>query len=205
MEFNEKLQQLRKDRGLTQEELAEMLYVSRAAVSKWESARGWPSIDSLKDISAFFGVSIDDLLSGEKLISIAEKENKSNIRNICTMLFGVADLFSVLLVVLPLYPCRTDGFIYSVNLFNHTQISAEIRIVYAVMFTSMVLIGLIITIKSKSDNNRNIRPLMEISLTINSLLVLILGIGRQAYAVVVAFMLLAVKVIIAFRYMQNKK
>lgn len=80
MEFNEKLQELRKSRGLTQEELAEALFVSRTAVSKWESGRGYPSIDSLKEISKYFSVSIDELLTGEKLISIAEKENKSNIR-----------------------------------------------------------------------------------------------------------------------------
>ena len=76
MEFHEKLQELRKNRGMTQEELAAVLYVSRTAVSKWESGRGYPSIDSLKEISKFFSVSIDDLLSGEKLLSIAEKENK---------------------------------------------------------------------------------------------------------------------------------
>ena len=40
MEFNEKLQELRKQKGLTQEELAEQLYVSRTAISKWESGRG---------------------------------------------------------------------------------------------------------------------------------------------------------------------
>ena len=54
MEFNEKLQELRKSRSLTQEELAEALFVSRTAVSKWESGRGYPSIDSLKEISRFF-------------------------------------------------------------------------------------------------------------------------------------------------------
>ena len=63
MEFNEKLQELRKSRGLTQEELAEKLYVSRTAVSKWESGRGYPNIDSLKAISDFFSVTVDELLS----------------------------------------------------------------------------------------------------------------------------------------------
>ena len=80
MEFNEKLQELRKHKGMTQEELAEALFVSRTAVSKWESGRGYPNIDSLKEISHFFSVSIDDLLSSEKMLFIAEKENKSNLQ-----------------------------------------------------------------------------------------------------------------------------
>ena len=98
MEFNEKLQELRKNKGLTQEELAESLYVSRTAVSKWESGRGYPNIESLKEISKFFSVSIDELLSGEKLLFIAENENKTNIKNICELLFGAVDLFYVLLI-----------------------------------------------------------------------------------------------------------
>ena len=50
------------------------MFVSRTAISKWESRRGYPSIDSLKEISRYFAVSIDDLLSGEQLITIAEKK-----------------------------------------------------------------------------------------------------------------------------------
>lgn len=54
MEFNEKLQQLRKKNNLTQEQLAEQLFVSRTAVSKWESGKGYPNIESLKSISKLF-------------------------------------------------------------------------------------------------------------------------------------------------------
>jgi len=117
LEFHEKLQELRKSRGLTQEELAEALFVSRTAISKWESGRGYPSIDSLKEISSYFSVSIDDLLSGEQLIFIAEKENKSNLNGVCDLLLGFVDLFSLMLIFLPLYPKPVNGYIYSVNLF----------------------------------------------------------------------------------------
>ena len=61
MEFNEKLQQLRKSKGLTQEELAQAIYVSRTAVSKWESGRGYPNIDSLKELAKFFSVTVDSM------------------------------------------------------------------------------------------------------------------------------------------------
>ena len=76
MEFTEKLQELRKQKGLTQEELAGILYVSRAAVSKWESGRGYPGIDSLKAIASFFSVTVDMLLSGDEVLTIAEVDQK---------------------------------------------------------------------------------------------------------------------------------
>ena len=71
MEFNEKLQELRKYKGLTQEDLAEKLYVSRTAVSKWEAGRGYPNIESLKAIAKFFSVTIDELLSTDEMLTIA--------------------------------------------------------------------------------------------------------------------------------------
>ena len=70
MEFHEKLLELRKRKGLTQEELAEALFISRAAVSKWESGRGYPNIDSLKAIAAFFSVTIDDILFGGEYLGV---------------------------------------------------------------------------------------------------------------------------------------
>ena len=77
MTFGEKLQQLRKQNNITQEELAAALFVSRTAVSKWESGRGYPNIESLKALSKFYSVSIDDLLSGEELLTSCFREKGS--------------------------------------------------------------------------------------------------------------------------------
>ncbi|HOO27349.1 MAG TPA: helix-turn-helix transcriptional regulator, partial [Lachnospiraceae bacterium] len=112
MEFNEKLQQLRKQRNLTQEELAETLYVSRTAVSKWESGRGYPSIDSLKAISRLFSVSIDELLSSEELISLAETESKEKAESFSDMVFGILDCTTMLLLcVMPTAIMQFNGLI----------------------------------------------------------------------------------------------
>ena len=56
MELSEKLQELRKEKGLTQEELAEALFVSRTAISKWESGRGVPNRVIKSNFKVFFSV-----------------------------------------------------------------------------------------------------------------------------------------------------
>ncbi len=63
MTFSEKLKQLRTSKGLTQDEMAQKLFVTRTAISKWETGKGYPAIDSLKLISKLFAVSIDELIS----------------------------------------------------------------------------------------------------------------------------------------------
>lgn len=65
MNLTEKLIYLRKKQGLTQVELAEKLDVSRQAVSKWESEVTVPSLDNLKTLGKFYGVSMDYLLNDE--------------------------------------------------------------------------------------------------------------------------------------------
>lgn len=193
MEFSEKLQELRKSRGLTQEELAEALYVSRTAISKWESGRGYPSIDSLKEISKFFSVSIDDLLSGEKLVSIAEKENKSNIRNICDLLFGIVDLMAITLVILPLYPNPIDGYIYSVNLLAYTQITPFIRLVYWTMFVALIVIGGLKVLLNQMKIEKGRKIITDVSIMLSIVTVLFLAMTREPYAITMAFLLLVIK------------
>ena len=199
MEFGEKLQELRKSRGLTQQELAEALYVSRTAISKWESGRGYPSIDSLKEISGFFSVSIDDLLSGEKLVSLAKKENQSNIRHICDLLFGIIDLMNITLIILPLYPNLIDGDIYSVNLFAYTQTTSFNRMVYWVLFVALIVIGGLKVVLNQMRIERGREIITDISTGLSIITVLFLGMTREAYAITMAFLLLILKSILIFK------
>ena len=205
MEFNEKLQELRKSRGLTQEELAEALFVSRTAISKWESGRGYPSIDSLKEISKYFSVSIDELLTGEKLISIAEKENKSNIQKLCDLLTGIVDLFSFILIVLPLYPNPINGDIYSVNLFAYTETTSFNRMLYWIMFLALVLVGAVKIIITQFELNKGQKIVTAFSIVLSILVILFLAMTREAYAVTIAFFLFVVKGILLFKHIKSEK
>lgn len=205
MEFNEKLQELRKSRGLTQEVLAEALFVSRTAVSKWESGRGYPSIDSLKEISKYFSVTIDELLTGEKLISIAERENKSNIQRICDLLTGLVDLFSFILIVLPLYPNPINGYIYSVNLFDYTETTSFNRLLYWIMFLALVLVGTVKIFITQFELNKGQKIVTDISIVLSIMTILFLALTREAYAITVAFFLFVVKGILLFKHIKSEK
>ncbi len=75
MQFHEHLKKYRKERGLTQEELAEKLHVSRSAVAKWENGLGLPSEDSLGEIAALFGVDRGEMLSDRETETIIVEKN----------------------------------------------------------------------------------------------------------------------------------
>lgn len=192
LELHEKLQTLRKSRGMTQEELAQALYVSRTAVSKWESGRGYPSIESLKQISTFFGVSVDELLSSEQALSLAENENRKKLQSLCHVLTGMADLSAVLLIVLPLYPYPEDGVVYAVNLLHAEEIPAWSRGIHGALFLLLIVVGAAQILTEKLKNEKG-RQLTACSMGLSVLTVLFLAMTREAYAIVVAFLLFVIK------------
>ena len=199
MEFNEKIQELRKSRGLTQEELAEALFVSRTAISKWESGRGYPNIDSLKQISNYFSISIDELLSGEKLITIAENENRTNLKNMGNMLFGIVDVFSFIMIILPLYPNQIDDYIYSVNLFHYTQTGVFNLVIMWCFYVALMLVGIGKVLLTQFNIEKGQKLITNISLVLGVLAVLYLAMTRDAYAITVVFVLLIMKVMLLFK------
>lgn len=191
MEFNEKLHELRKQKGLTQEELAEYLYVSRTAVSKWESGRGYPNIDSLKAISKFFGITVDDLLSGDELLNIAEEDTKQKASHMRDLVYGLSDISIALFFFLPLLGQTSDTEIQSVSLLKLTEIAPYLKTSYFVIVTAIVMYGIItLSLQNRFPAKNNI------SLILNILGVLLFIISQQPYAAVFLFIFLIIKILL---------
>jgi transcriptional regulator with XRE-family HTH domain len=190
MEFNEKLQALRKQKGLTQEELADALYVSRTAVSKWESGRGYPSIDTLKDISVFFNITIDELLSGGELLNIAENDNKQKQNRFRDVVFGLLDVSAVLFFFVPFFAERGE-VIKSVNLLS-LFVSPYLKTAYFVLIIAVILLGVLTLIYGGAfAKYKNI-----FSIILTAILLLLFILNLQPYAATLVFAFLLIKAMI---------
>ena len=192
MEFNEKLQELRKSRSLTQEELAEALSVSRTAVSKWESGRGYPNIDSLKEISRFFSVTIDDLICSDEMITVAEIEKREFADKYVSLICNILDVLLAILLFIPAFGNGPESSV-TVSLFGLTGISFWVKTVFIVIIVITIIngiCGVIIANFNKPVWNRH-RLITGAALSILAVIVFIAT--RQPYAGIVCFLFLVMK------------
>lgn len=199
MEFNEKLQELRKQKGLTQEELAEQLYVSRTAVSKWESGRGYPSIDSLKAIAKFFSVTVDELLSGEELLNIAEKDNKEKQDRIRDLVFGLVDICASLLLFLPLFAQRENDIITEASLLSLESASSWLKVLYFAFIVGIVLSGILTLALQGCTNELWIFVKHKLSFFLNSAGAFLFIVGLHPYAAIFLFVFLVIKALVLIK------
>lgn len=192
MEFSEKLQELRKSRSMTQEELAEALFVSRTAVSKWESGRGYPSIDSLKAISRFFSVTIDDLICSDEIITVAENDKKEFVSKFVSFICNALDILLIILLFIPVFG-NGPGSSGAVSLFGLTGISPWVKTVFIIIIGVSILngvCGVMIARFHKPVWNRH-RLVTGMALSILSVTVFMAT--RQPYAGIVCFSLMLIK------------
>ena len=200
MEFYEKLQELRKSRGLTQEELAEMLYVSRTAISKWESGRGYPSIDSLKAISKCFSVSLDDLLSSETILTIAEEDGKQKENRMKSLVFGVLDCGFVLFLFLPLFGQREKGIVREVSLFAMNSALPYIKAVFLFFSALTIISGFLLLALQNCQAARWLKLKDKLSVGLSAADTLIFVAALQPYAAVLAFCFLGIKALLLIKW-----
>ncbi len=200
MELHEKLQELRKSRGLTQEQLAQRIYVSRTAISKWESGRGTPSIDSLKALSAFFAVSVDELLSGDAILTLAQEETKQRERRIRHLVFGLLDCCAAMLFFLPFFGQRIDGTVQAVSLLAWTGSTAYIKVAYLVMVSVLTLWGVLLLALQNWQSVHWLHGKEKISLSLHVVSTLLFVMSLQPYAAVFLFFLLLIKAVLLIKW-----
>lgn len=152
MALSEKLYTLRRKSGLSQEQLAEQLNVSRQAISKWESGRSLPESDKLLAISQYFHVSLDFLMreDGEQSDSPADDKRETALQDgrgkmaigmlfciggvVCLILWGIASLTS---------PAISDGIGES------SVVRLDGNSIFLLLCVSAVLFGALLLLKAK--------------------------------------------------------
>lgn len=200
MEFHDKLQELRKQKGMTQEQLATALYVSRTAISKWESGRGYPSIDSLKAISAFFGVSIDDLLSGSELLTIAAEDQKQAGKHLSDLVYACLDLSTLLFFFLPLFGVRSGDAADAFPLLTLNGISAYLIVAFFIIVILLALTGTAALILQNLRHPIWLKTKRALSLSLTAAGALLFIVAMQPYAAAFLFAHLLIKAFLLYQH-----
>lgn len=118
VEFGEQLRKAREAKGMTQQSLAEQLYVTRQSVSRWECGDRYPDLLTTKKISQILEVSLDDLLSGKEMTKLVERnpviENKlANSIMIALYAFIVFSFTVTVVDIIIRFPLQSGAIDYS--------------------------------------------------------------------------------------------
>lgn len=200
MELNEKLQELRKQNNLTQQELADALYVSRTAISKWESGRGYPNIDSLKAISKYFSISLDELLSSDEILTIAEEDNKQKEQHTRDLVFGLLDCSVAMFLFLPFFGQEINDRIQGVSLLSLTNIEMYVKIPYLIIVFGLILWGILILTLQNCKSTLWLQNKLKVSLVLSTIGALFFMLSRQPYAAMFTFIFLVIKALMLIKW-----
>lgn len=152
IEFGEKIKHLREEKGMTQQTMADRLFVTRQAVSRWESSSRYPDIYTTKKIADLLNISIDELLSGEELrehINKAPVLEKKTEHIIQTIIYTIA-MFSYLLMCIFSF----SSFLFLGEALKNTPagridaITVFVTIKY-IFHTALLFAGIILSAKGK--------------------------------------------------------
>lgn len=165
MTIGNKIKELRKKENFTQSDLADRLFVSRNAVSKWESNKGIPNIDSLASLAKLFHTSIEELIDNELLVHDElnlKKYMKFSFFNLLvfivlngglhelTQLFALSTIHYIFIIVCRVFLFITlvyiDWFILAKRFLSIKQKRIQIRILF--VLSLMVFIVIILTVVS---------------------------------------------------------
>ena len=105
---------------------------------------------------------------------------------------------------MPLYPKHVDGYVFSVNLLSYKETSSVSILIYCILIGLLILSGIIKILITELKPEKDQRVLKIISMLIGTLMILLLAVTREAYAVTVAFILFIIKGMLLLKYVKTE-
>ena len=152
VEFGEKVKHLREEKGMTQQTMAEKLYVTRQAVSRWECGARYPDLLTAKKIAKILDVSLDELLSGEELKEKIEKEPvlAQPVENILqSVLYAVVGMVYLLLCIFSLYSIFMSKGALSETPAGKISVLEVSTDVIRILHLAAAVAGLVLSVRNK--------------------------------------------------------
>ena len=138
-------------------------------------------------------VTIDELLSSDEVLSIAEEDHQQTKNHFCDLVFGLLDFSIAMFFFLPLFGQKTDGSIEAVSLLFLTEVSPWLRICYLASVAAMTLWGILTLALQNWDAAFWVKNKSNLSLGLTGLSVLLFIFSRQPYAAAFLFVFFVVK------------
>jgi len=139
-------------------------------------------------------VSVDELLSGDEILIMAEEDSRQRENTVRDLIFGLLDISTAMLLFLPFFGDKTNGTIQGVSLLTFSTSSHWLKAIYLSLVICSILFG-VLTLAFQSIKSR---PWMlykgRISFTLNILTTLVFIVSLQPYAATLLFVFLIIKV-----------
>ena len=163
-------------------------------IEKKRLVKRYAKLSLYKALAKFFSISVDELLSGEQLLTLVEADHKQKRSNLCDLLFGLFDITVILLLFLPLLGQKMDGGVVSVSLIAFRSASPLLQFVYYDFVSSCVIMGVLLLALQNSAHSFWLRSKTKLSLILNIFGVFLFIVSTQVYVAVFLFVLLIIKV-----------
>ena len=153
----------------------------------------------MKAISKFFSVSLDELLSGEEILAIAENDNKQKERTLRDLIFGLLDCGIALLLFLPFFGQEADGVIREVSLLALSDIQPYLKTAYIAFVGIMIVLGIMTLALQNCRQKLWTQSKSILSLALSAVGVCLFIISQQPYAAVFVFAFLVIKALMLIK------
>ena len=191
MEVNKKIQKLRKENNLTQDQLAERLGVSKIYVARIENGKILPSVKDIKNIARILDVNVSDLTSFDDLIFAAESDNYNKLDRKTTLFFAILDILSISFIFMPFYVKNNNAM----TLIELKPLSSLLYIAYLVLLIVSFIVGVLEIIFSANNKKNKLKNVKLISVVVYTLSILIFALSKQSYITAFLFLFLMIKIL----------